>query len=98
MRSWWPIPILWVRPSNSANVLFSKYAETTMIDINQTGPKEFHVIDQSGNLCGLIIESIGFWVVQLGTNTPKACESYERAATLAREYCNCATSESTKLT
>jgi len=60
-----------------------------MIEIKQTSPKEFEVIDQAGSLRGLIMESVGFWVVQLGTNTPKACESYERAVTLAKEYCNC---------
>lgn len=64
-----------------------------MIDIKQTSPKEFEVFDQTGSLRGLIIESVGFWVVQLGTNTPKACESYERCVTLAKEYCNCTTSE-----
>jgi hypothetical protein len=60
-----------------------------MIEIKQTSPKEFQVIDQSGEVRGLIQESIGFWVVHLGYNTPKACESYERAVFLAKEFCNC---------
>ncbi len=60
-----------------------------MIEIKQTSPKEFQVIDHAGFIRGLIMESVGFWVVQLGDNTPKACESYERAVVLAKEYCNC---------
>lgn len=62
-----------------------------MIEIKQTSPKDYEVIDQTGSVRGLITESIGFWVVQLGQNTPKACESYERCVTLAKEFCNCAT-------
>jgi hypothetical protein len=58
-----------------------------MVEIKQTSPKEFQVIDQNGTVQGSITESIGFWVVHLGTNTPKACESYERAVFLANEYC-----------
>ncbi len=58
-----------------------------MIEIKQTSPKEFQVIDQAGFVRGLIVESVGFWVVQMGDNTPKACESYDRAVVLAREFC-----------
>lgn len=58
-----------------------------MIEIKQTSPKEFQVIDQAGFVRGIIVESVGFWVVQMGDNTPKACESYDRAVVLAREHC-----------
>lgn len=61
-----------------------------MIEIRKINPKEFEVIDQAGALRGRIIESIGFWVVHLGHNTPKACESYERCVVLAKEHCGCA--------
>lgn len=61
-----------------------------MIEIKQTSEKEYQVFDQTGELRGMIVESVGFWVVQLGYNTPKACESYERAVFLAKEYCGCA--------
>jgi len=64
-----------------------------MIEIKQTSPKEFQITDQTGSVRGLIVESIGFWVVQLDNNTPKACESYERAVTLAKEHCNCQASD-----
>lgn len=57
-----------------------------MIEIKQTGPKEFQVIDQAGFVRGVILESVGFWVIQIGDNTPKACESYDRAVTLAHEH------------
>lgn len=60
-----------------------------MIEIKRINVKEFQVFDQAGNPCGVITESVGFWVVQLGNNTPKACESYERAVILAKEYCGC---------
>ncbi len=60
-----------------------------MIEIQQTSPKEFNVIDHAGFVRGKIIESIGFWVVQIDENTPKACESYDRAVVLAKEYLGC---------
>lgn len=60
-----------------------------MISITKISPKQFEVT-HDGELVGSISESIGFWVVQLGHNTPKACESYERAVVLAEQHCNCA--------
>ncbi len=60
-----------------------------MINITKISPKQFEVTTQDGELVGSITESIGFWVVQLGNNTPKACESYERAVVLAEQHCNC---------
>ncbi len=59
-----------------------------MIEIKQTGPKEFQIIDQAGFIRGTILESVGFWVVQVGENTPVACESYERAVAIAHERCD----------
>lgn len=64
--------------------------EDIMIRITQTNPKQFEVTTHDGELVGSISESIGFWVVQLGHNTPKACESYERAVVLAEQHCQCA--------
>jgi hypothetical protein len=60
-----------------------------MIEIKQTSEKQYEVYDQTGTLRGLIVESVGFWVVQLGYNTAKACESYDRAVFLAKEHCEC---------
>lgn len=64
-----------------------------MIEVKQTGPKEFEVFDQAGTLQGAIVEGPGFWIVSLGSHTSKACESYERAVFLAKEYCGCSGTE-----